>query len=143
MRRHPGKVTWYERVDYSTLRKLYEGCAFTVYPSVLEGFGLPILESLWFRRPCVCANIGAMEERARGGGCFATDVRDPQALADAILTLADSSEWLENLACEIDRRHLPSWDEYARMVLQHLRTTGTKLSTEEAQQAANTLDAAS
>ena len=55
---------------------------------VLEGFGLPVIESLWFGRPCVCANFGVMAENAAGGGCLTADVRDPQALADAMLALA-------------------------------------------------------
>ncbi len=65
MARHPGKIQWIERADYSALRVFYETCDFTVYPSEMEGFGLPILESLWFGRPCVCANFGAMAEWRR------------------------------------------------------------------------------
>ncbi len=120
MERYPGKVTWYEQVDYSALRRLYEDCAFTVYPSTLEGFGLPIIESLWFRRPCICANTGATNELAYGGGCLTTDVRDPQTLADAILSLADSPERLAALSNEIDTRGLRCWEEYARDVLTYL-----------------------
>ncbi len=123
MARYPGKVTWYERVDYSALQALYERSDFTVYPSVLEGFGLPILESLWFRRPCICANFGAMDEVAWGGGCLTVDVRDPQALTDAILALAGSPDRLAALADEIDGRTLRTWDEYARDVLLSLETT--------------------
>ena len=115
--RHPGRVRWIEWVEYSALRQLYEAADFTVFPSVLEGWGLPIVESLWFGRPCVCANFGAMVETAAGGGCLPVDVRDPQALADAILALAGSPERLGELAAQIAARPLKTWEEYAREVL--------------------------
>ena len=119
--RHPGRVTWHEQIEYSLLRRLYEQADFTVYPSVLEGFGLPIIESLWFGRPCVCANFGVMAENAAGGGCVAVDVRDPQALAEAILFLAESPGKRHGLALAATRRHLKTWDEYAAEVLASLK----------------------
>ena len=120
--RHPGRVTWHEQIEYSLLRRLYEEADFTVYPSVLEGFGLPIIESLWFGRPCVCANFGVMAENAAGGGCLPVDVRDPQALAKAILTLAGSPTKRRELALAATCRHLKTWDEYAAEVLADLET---------------------
>ena len=96
--RHEDRVRWHAQVEYSLLRRLYEAADFTVYPSILEGFGLPIIESLWFGRPCVCANFGVMAENAAGGGCLPVDVRDSQALADAIISLAESPEKRHALA---------------------------------------------
>ena len=104
--RHGGKVRWLEAVEYSALAKLYEACDFTVYPSLLEGSALPILESLWFRRPCICANTGVMKEAAAGGGCLTVDVYHAKIIAGAILSLAESRERLAELAAEIERRPL-------------------------------------
>ena len=117
MNEHPGKVHWIEWVEYSALRRLYEECDFTVFPSVLEGWGMPIVESLWFGRPCICTDFGAMAETAAGAGCLTVDVRDPQALADAILELAGSPERRAALAAEAAGRSLKTWEEYAREVL--------------------------
>ncbi len=111
--RHPGRVTWIEWVEYSALARLYEAADFTVFPSVLEDWGLPILESLWCGRPCVCANFGAMAQTAAGGGCLTVDVRDAQALADAILSLAESPEPLAALTAQIAGRPLKTWEDYA------------------------------
>ena len=124
MERYPGRVTWYERVAYSALRGLYEACDFAVYPSVLEGGGLPILESLWFRKPCVCANFGVMDEVAYGGGCVTVDVRDAGALAEVIVGLAADADRREALAAEIDARWLRCWEEYARDLLALLGGAG-------------------
>jgi glycosyltransferase involved in cell wall biosynthesis len=115
--RHSGRVTWHEQIEYSLLNRLYEECDFTVYPSLLEGFGLPIIESLWFGRPCVCANFGVMAENAAGGGCVMVDVRNIQALADAILALAESPQRRYELALQATTRELKTWDEYAVEVL--------------------------
>ena len=52
-------------VDDATLEAAYAGCAFTVYPSLIEGFGLPVLESLARGKPCVCSGQGALGESAR------------------------------------------------------------------------------
>ncbi len=113
---HAG-LHWHGQVDYKELQALYAACDFSVFPSLVEGFGLPVIESLWFGRPCVCANFGVMAENAAGGGCLTADVRDPQALADAILMLAGDFSLRRRLADEAVTRPLKTWDEYAREVL--------------------------
>ena len=114
--RQPG-LRWHEKVEHGRLHQLYEACDFTVYPSVLEGFGLPVIESLWFARPCVCANFGVMAENALGGGCLTTNVRDPQSLADAMIALTASPERRRVLGQEAVARKLKTWGEYADEVL--------------------------
>lgn len=94
------------------LSELYRNCAFTVFPSVEEGFGLPILESLWHGKPCICANFGAMLEVARGGGCLVVDTHSHEALGRAIEVLALDSQTRERLAREARERRLASWADY-------------------------------
>ncbi len=122
MDRLPGRVRWREKVEHSLLRRLYQEADFTVYPSVLEGFGLPVIESLWFGCPCVCANFGVMAENAVGGGCLATDVRDPASLASAILELAAAPELRNQLAVEATRRPLKTWQDYAGELLEAMKS---------------------
>lgn len=117
MYRLPGRVRWREKIEHSLLRRLYQEADFTVYPSVLEGFGLPVIESLWFGCPCVCANFGVMAENAAGGGCLTTDVRDPEALARAILDMAASPGLRQTLAAEAISRPLKTWRDYAGELL--------------------------
>ena len=121
--RFPDCVRWHERVEQAALQRLYADCDFTVYPSVLEGFGLPVIESLWLARPCLCANFSVMAENALGGGCLTTDVRDPSSLADAILRLATSPDLLQDLARQATTRHLKTWREYADELLNALGST--------------------
>ena len=115
-RRLPG-LRWHGQVEYEHLQELYAACDFSVYPSVVEGFGLPVIESLWFGRPCVCANFGVMSENAADGGCLTVNVHDPQALADAILQLAADPGLRGELTEQATTRPLKTWNEYAQEVL--------------------------
>ena len=108
---HPA-VTWEEHADDARLRDLYLRSALTVYPTIEEGFGLPILESLWYGKPCICAGFGAMKEVAAGGGCLMVDVRDARALAEAIAKLAKNRELRGQLVSEATTRRFKSWRDY-------------------------------
>jgi glycosyltransferase involved in cell wall biosynthesis len=117
IKRLPGRVRWHEKVEHGRLRQFYEEADFTVYPSVLEGFGLPVIESLWFGCPCVCANFSVMAENAADGGCLTVDVRDPDALAGAIIKMVESPDLRRRLAVEGAARKLKTWRDYAEEVL--------------------------
>jgi glycosyltransferase involved in cell wall biosynthesis/SAM-dependent methyltransferase len=98
------------------LNDYYNNCAFTVFPSVEEGFGLPILESLWYAKPCICANFGAMGEVAKGGGCLTIDTSDPEELYSAIVKLTQDTQLLDKLSLEAIKRPIESWSDYAQHV---------------------------
>ncbi|RFB80995.1 FkbM family methyltransferase [Methylovirgula sp. 4M-Z18] len=112
-------IVWEMHADDVRLRELYDECDYTIYPSVEEGFGLPILESLWFGKPCVCADFGAMVEVARSGGCLTVDVRNPHAIADAIHKMSDDV-YRKRLAEEAVTLHFKSWREYSEEVIVRL-----------------------
>jgi glycosyltransferase involved in cell wall biosynthesis len=115
------KVDWVEHADDIHIRQLYGRCDFTIYPSVEEGFGLPILESLSYGKPCICADFGSMLEVAgEGGGCVTVDVRDPAAMAAAMCDLANSPARLGQLVEEARARPFRSWSDYARDVADRL-----------------------
>jgi glycosyltransferase involved in cell wall biosynthesis len=101
-------------VDDATLASAYRQCAFTVYPSLLEGFGLPVIESLARGRPCVCSGQGALGEAARGGGCLTLPRVDAGNLAGAMESLFADSAALSRLSAEALSRRFKTWAEYAR-----------------------------
>ena len=106
-------ITWERDADDVRMRELYEAADFTVFASVEEGFGLPILESLWHGRPVICAEFGAMREVAEGGGCVTVDVRDVDLLAEAIRTLAENPSRIAALSQEAVARYFRTWNDYA------------------------------
>jgi glycosyltransferase involved in cell wall biosynthesis len=60
------RVRVMNNVTDEELAWLYRNCLFTVYPSLYEGWGLPIGESLGFGKVCVTSDAPAMEEAGRG-----------------------------------------------------------------------------
>jgi glycosyltransferase involved in cell wall biosynthesis len=105
--RHDGPV------DDAALEAAYRGCAFTVYPSLAEGFGLPVAESLARGKPCICRTSGALGEIARGGGCEGLGAADPPDIAAAIARLLQSPSDRAALADAARGRTFKTWATYA------------------------------
>lgn len=99
-------------VPEAVLHEAYRRCAFTVYPSIIEGFGMPVLESLQHGKPCVCSGRGALGESAHGGGCVPLDTVDAATLAKTIGRLLRQPAELAALAASARARHLKTWPEY-------------------------------
>ncbi len=100
----------------------YRACAFTVYPSLIEGFGLPVLESLGFGKPCICSAKGALGESARAGGCEAVESVDASSLAAAIKRLLQHPDELAALAAAAHAREFTTWSGYARSLTTWMAT---------------------
>jgi glycosyltransferase involved in cell wall biosynthesis len=114
-------VRFLATVDDAALIALYRSASFSVFPSLDEGFGLPILESLWFGRPCICANFGAMSEAAAGGGCVTVDTRSVDAIREAIGRLAGDESLRMRLSREAVGREIGTWHSYAAALVARLR----------------------
>jgi len=115
-------IVWHGKITNHQLVKFYRECDFTIYPSIIEGFGLAISQSLWNRRPCICANYGAMAEAAKEGGCLTVDVGDAAKLSEAIVSLATRLDLRHKLVKEIDSRPLKTWHAYATEIWRRLET---------------------
>jgi len=116
------RISWHGIVDDATLNRHYAQAHLTVYPSLVEGYGMPIVESLWHGRPCLCHNTGVMAQLAAQGGCEAVDMTDPAALARSLITLAESPGRYAALVAEALERHILTWRAYARALLLQLAT---------------------
>jgi glycosyltransferase involved in cell wall biosynthesis len=101
-------------VPEAELAAAFRACAFTVYPSLQEGFGLPILESLAHGRACVCSGAGALGEAARGGGCLVLGGVDAPELAAGIERLLADPLLRARLEAEARGRRFRTWADYAR-----------------------------
>jgi len=104
------------------LQEAYRACRFTVYPSLMEGFGLPVFESLSHGKPCICSAHSALGEAARDGGCVPLDRVDAPSLAGAIDLLLTDPERLETLAAAARGRPLRTWAAYAAGLTAWMRT---------------------
>ena len=106
--------------DDETLQVWYRRCAFSVFPSVDEGFGLPIVESLWFGKPCICANFGAMGETGSLPGCVRIDTRIQSEIQAALTELIENRHKLERLCRDAISADLETWDNYAGKFIEKL-----------------------
>jgi glycosyltransferase involved in cell wall biosynthesis len=76
-------------ISTEELEGLYAVAACVVLPSLIEGFGLPVLEAMTRGRPVACSDRGALAEVA-GDAALRFDPRSESAIADAITQLLDN-----------------------------------------------------
>jgi len=98
----------------------YRLARFTVFPSLNEGFGLPVAESLAVGTPVVTSGFGSTAEIAADGGAILVDPRDDDDLTSAMRRLLTDHDALDRLRGEAENRPRSSWDEYSRDLWQAL-----------------------
>jgi glycosyltransferase involved in cell wall biosynthesis len=81
------------------LSALYQRCLMFVYPSLYEGFGLPVLEALAHGAPVVCSSSSSLPEIV-GDSALCFDPRSTEDMARQMQRLADSPR----LRAELGRR---------------------------------------
>jgi len=100
-------------VDEETLACLYSGASAFVFPSLYEGFGLPILEAMACGCPVICSNAASMPEVA-GEAALLINPTDEGALAYALdCVLTDSQLQQSMIQQGIKRTQQFSWRETA------------------------------
>jgi len=118
------KFTGY--VDDADLPSLYSGAAVTAVPSLMEGFGLPALESMACGTPVVASRAGALPEVVGDAGLL-VDPSDTGALAEAITRIvADPEERARLAERAIDRAARFSWSRTAHTTLEVLQLSASR-----------------
>ncbi len=103
-------VRWIPDPSDALLASLYANASVTVIASRYEGFGLPLLEAMFFGSPVVCSDIPVFRE-VGGDVAIYVDTMDAAALAAAILTelTLEPSERAERSAVSRRRARSFSW----------------------------------
>ena len=113
------QIIWTGYVPWDDLVALYSGCRVFVYPSLYEGFGLPILEAMACGAPVITSNNSSMAEIAKDAAIL-VDPRSESQLKRAIEMVLDLN--LENyqkmVRASLDRARLYSWNKTARQTLE-------------------------
>jgi glycosyltransferase involved in cell wall biosynthesis len=107
-------VRWLGEISDEDLAAQYRGALSLVYPSLYEGFGIPVLEAMACGAAVVTSKGGATEEVA-GGAAVLVDPHDVESIAAGLQEAIGSRDELR--ARGMARARHFSWDETARRTL--------------------------
>lgn len=90
------KIIFTGFVDEDDLAYMYNGASFFIYPSLYEGFGIPILEAMACGVPVITSNVSSLPEVA-GDAAILISPRNVEELADSMLRLTNSASLREDM----------------------------------------------
>lgn len=113
-----GKIKILSDISDDELTALYQNCLLTIYPSLYEGWGLPVGESLGLGKICITSNVTSLPEV---GGDFAhyIDPMQPGQLAQAISSYLDNPAAAGEAEARIrSNYHAIAWTDVASKIIQ-------------------------
>jgi glycosyltransferase involved in cell wall biosynthesis len=109
-----GSVRFVGPIAEPDLPALYSGALLFVFPSLYEGFGLPVVEAMACGTAVACSNLSSLPEVA-GEAAYLFDPRDPAAIAAALRDLLQEPARREALqAAGKERARRFSWQRTAQ-----------------------------
>ncbi|MBD5416437.1 MAG: glycosyltransferase family 4 protein [Desulfovibrio sp.] len=113
-------------VSDSELRDLYRSCALFVFPSLNEGFGLPVVEAIRCGAPVICSNATAVPEILDWPEAF-FDPRDVDDLCQKMTQALTDTKFRERLVRRaLERAPLFSWKRCAEIIASALEEQGAR-----------------
>lgn len=131
IRNHPAYGTQlfaFHDIKDSELQHCYKSCRGVIFPSIVEGFGLPIVESLWFGKKTFASDTPIHREVGRSD-CVYFDLNDPSTLVDAI------EKWelvADHSSGQLPIRKPTTWEECSRLLISHCVTAQQSLKSRAA-----------
>ncbi len=109
-----GRIKWLQYVTFDELRCLYQSANMVLYPSLSEGFGLPVLEGFASAVPVITSNEGSLAEVAGDAALLV----DPYSVADvlaAVLRLYEDNALKQSLVIKgLHQAKKFSWQKMAQ-----------------------------
>ena len=108
------RVIFINSVGDEDLVALFSGCHCFIFPSLYEGFGLPILEAMRCGAPVITSNLSSCPE-VTGNAALLVNPNNTDEIIDAINQVCGSEELRRALINKgFERAKLFSWDKFAR-----------------------------
>ena len=115
------RVKFLDYVPYSELPKLISQALAFVFPSLWEGFGLPVLEAMACGTPVITSNISSLPE-VTGEAAILVDPYNVDEIADALKTVAEDSGLRFHLhKAGLARARLFSWEKTGQTTVEVLK----------------------
>jgi glycosyltransferase involved in cell wall biosynthesis len=112
-----GRIHFLTGINDQALAWYYSHCIATIFPSLYEGWGLPVSEGLSFGKLCLASNASSVPEISPDH-CLFFDPRDPYAVARLVRKALDNPSWLRSQEERIARDFQPtSWLTTAKQAL--------------------------
>jgi glycosyltransferase involved in cell wall biosynthesis len=105
------RVLWFRQLSDSGLSWLYEQCHVVLFPSLYEGWGLPVVEALQHGRPVIASGRGAIPEAGFG----VATILDPDDRAAWHAALVAASR-APRKSVKVEFGRFPNWDDTAATV---------------------------
>jgi glycosyltransferase involved in cell wall biosynthesis len=108
------RVTFLGHIDDAQLSFIYQQAAGLVYPSIIEGFGFPILEAMSCGLPVITSSVSSLAEIAGDGALLVDPLRDEQ-ISEAMKFISSDPEKVSRLKeYGFQRIKMFSWQQCAK-----------------------------
>ena len=112
------KVKFLGFVEETDLPVIYNRAKFFMYPSVYEGFGLPVLEAMASRVPVLTSNVSSLPEVA-GDAAIMVDPYNEKEIYRASINLLENEKLRKELQAKgVERSNLFTWENTAFQTLE-------------------------
>lgn len=119
------RVKFLGRVSDEELKALYTGAIALVFPSLFEGFGLPILEAFACNCPVICSKMSSLPEVAGDGAIYIEDPLDCNSIAYAMTQLLQRKDdkklaeidYKDSRSYKIDAKECKKWAQKGQLQL--------------------------
>jgi glycosyltransferase involved in cell wall biosynthesis len=91
-------IYFFDKITNEYLIAVYDESFALIYPSVYEGFGIPVIESLFRQKPVITSDISSLPEAA-GPGAMLVNPYSPEDIRRAMICLHDTKCY-QNLCTE-------------------------------------------
>jgi glycosyltransferase involved in cell wall biosynthesis len=120
------RCTMLGHVSDAALAELYRRCAVFCYPSLGEGFGLPVLEAMAAGAPVITSNVSSLPE-VGGSAAEYVDPYDVASIAAGVRrVLCDESRRAQLSRAGLERAAGFSWADFAQRVLEVLQSASSR-----------------
>jgi len=111
------KVIFTGHISKEELRILYNGASVFLYPSLYEGFGLPLLEAMACGTPVITSNISSMPEVVGPAGVLVNPLKCEEIAEGIIKLITDKGLRYKKICLGFERVKKFSWKETAKKTL--------------------------